>query len=153
MSGLLARSSLVGFLAAGALHAQPITPQFRVNSTTLYSQAFPSIARQSNKGYVVVWATLGTTLFGIFGQRLSITGVPVGAEFQLDTSTGYKTHPAVASDDTGAFVVVWSGSKAQGNAGIFGRRYSVIGVPLGDDFRVNPITTHDTKFPSVAVDP
>src|SRR6185503_11157931 len=44
---------------------------------------------------------------GIFGQRYSSGGVPVGTEFQVNTyTTGRQARPAVAADP-GNFVVVW----------------------------------------------
>jgi Dockerin type I domain len=154
MSGLLARVSVVGFCTAATLHAQPITPQFRVNTNTPYGQGFPSVARLSTHGYVVVWATLEGNSLGVWGQRLSVSGSPIGSEFRVSSSTtGYFTHPAVASDDAGNFVVAWSGSKSHGNPGIFGRRFSSFGSPLDDDFRVNGNNTNETKFPDVAFDP
>jgi len=79
----------------------------------------------------------------------------VGSEFQVNTyTTGdqgvypYGAH-LVASDASGNFIVVWSGSGAGDSAGVFGQRYDETGVRLGSEFRVNSYTTGGQGSPSV----
>src|SRR5687768_8514587 len=57
---------------------------------------------------------------------------PVGYEFLVNSyTTASHNSPAVATDGHGNFVVVWSTY-----AGVYGRRFSAYGVPLGGDFLV-----------------
>ena len=69
----------------------------------------------------MVWESLGQdgSSDGIFGRRFNVSGNPAGDEFQVNsTSPGAQVSPAVASDGSGDFVVVWEGP--DGNAtGIF----------------------------------
>ena len=68
---------------------------------------------------------------------------PLGPEFQVNTyTTGNQRQPAVASDEQGAFVVVWDGRGPDGEAfGIFGQRYDAGGAAEGPTFTVNSYTT------------
>ena len=77
---------------------------------------------------------------------------PLGPEFRVNTyTTNIQSHPSVASDSAGNFVVAW-GSVQDGpglaGAGVFGQRYASSGAPLGPEFRVN---TYTTSFQSLAV--
>jgi hypothetical protein len=126
--------------------------EFRVNSFTTQAQAFPDVAR-SETGFVVVWQSAGQdgSDYGIFGQRYSSAGVPLGPEFRINTyTTGAQRLPAVACDSSGDFVVTWEGpSPDEDLLGIRGQRYSSAGVPLGGEFRVNTYTTGNQRSPAV----
>jgi hypothetical protein len=65
-------------------------------------------------------------------------GEPLGPEFRVNTyTTRAQSHPSVASDSAGNFVVVWQGSGNQdSNAGVFGQRYSAIRPVELQSFRV-----------------
>jgi len=126
--------------------------EFQVNTYTTSGQAFPDVAI-SPGGFVVVWASAGQdgSDDGIFGQRYDGTGVPQGAEFRVNTyTTGPQRFPAVATDSSGNFVVIWEGySSTDELLGIFGQRYSGAGVPLGGEFRVNSYTSGNQRSPAV----
>jgi hypothetical protein len=90
-----------------------------------------------------VWGSEGQdgSGFGIFGQRFSSSGVPQGGEFQVNTYTeGNQSHPSVAMDSVGNFVVVWEGAGEGDDFGMFGQRFSASGVPQGAEFRANSVT-------------
>ena len=81
--------------------------------------------------------------------------VPAGPEFQVNTyTTSFQTHAAVAADAAGNFVVAWGSNLQDGsNYGIFARRYSAAGTPLGPTFvPVNSYTSGNQVVPSVAAD-
>jgi hypothetical protein len=82
-------------------------------------------------------------------------GDPLGPEFRVNTYTTYfQSHPALASDSSGNFVVVWQSDVQDGSYwGVFGQRYASTGAPLGPQFRVNTYTTGDQRFPAVASGP
>ena len=89
----------------------------------------PAVATAANGTYVVVWAnpilhTAATVLpagsaaaadFDIVAQRYSASGLPLGAEFVVNTTynVGNQLDPAVAMDNAGAFVIVWDGAGPQ----------------------------------------
>ncbi len=76
---------------------------------------------------------------------------PVGGEFQVNTyTTDGQYSSAVAADADGDFVVVWT-SRQDGDAyGVFGRRYTSAGAPVGGEFQVNTHTTSTQTQPAVA---
>jgi hypothetical protein len=148
------------FLAAllavpGPLVAQgtPVGPEFQVNTYVMNAQDFPSIAVDPAGDFVVAWesTTQDGNGDGIFAQRYSGTGAPLGAEFQVNANTTYdQINASVASDSAGNFVVVWESPYVNGlGYMIQGQRYASTGVPLGGEFRVNTYTTYNKLFPKV----
>ena len=133
----------------------PLGPEFRVNAYTTGTQHFPAVALDSSGNFVVVWqwdAQDGSAR-GIFGQRFTSTGTPLG-EFRVNTyTTSEQSSPRVAADAAGAFVVVWASDDQKGSTyGIFGQRYDPVGTPLGPEFRVNTYTSFHQGFPAVSAD-
>jgi hypothetical protein len=127
----------------------PVGPEFPVNSYTTGSQLWPSVAADPAGNFVVVWEN-GTTNFGIFGQRYSNSGMPLGPEFRVNTYGAGQGYPSVTADSTGNFVVVWNSFQDGSQSGVFGQRYAASGSPLGGEFRVNTFTTGNQRYPSVA---
>ena len=131
----------------------PLGPEFRVNSYTTNYQGRPSITASSSN-FVVVWTSLGQdgSGYGVFGQRYSTSGVPLGPEFRVNTLTSSNQYLAtVAADPSGNFVVAWA-SNDGGSYGVFGQRFASSGAPLGAQFRVNTYTSGVAAFPAVASD-
>src|SRR5262245_24475017 len=135
----------------------PLGPEFPVNTYTTDQQDFPSIAQDAVGNFVVVWQgnLQDGSSHGIFAQRYSSSGAPLGPEFRVNTfTTDEQMRPAVATDAAGNFVVVWQSYGQDGSGkGLFGQRYSSSGAPLGPEFQVNTYTTFGQYAPSVAVDP
>jgi len=128
----------------------PLGGAFRVNTITLGSQRFPSVASDLAGNFVVTWETSGSA---IFAQRYASTGVPLGGEFQVSTPTpAYQRRPSVASDSAGNFIVAWHFNLQGGFTDIFAQRYSSTGTPLGAEFQVNSYTTGGQALPKVASD-
>jgi hypothetical protein len=118
-----------------------------------------AVASDSSGNFVVVWGGYGLGLYGggdyrgVFGQRWDSSGNPLGSEFQVNTyTTGYQGEygPAVASDSSGNFVVVWD--SRFGQYGVFGQRYDSGGNPQGAEFQVNTYTTATPYVYGVAMD-
>jgi hypothetical protein len=138
------------FAGSGA----PLGPEFRVNTFTTDLQYFPSVAADAAGNFVVVWVR-GQGYAGtpdVLGQRFAADGTPLGTEFRVNTyTTSGQSHPDVAADPGGSFVVVWSG-QGQDDVGVFGQRFASSGAPLGPEFRVNTVTTDFQYMPSAAAD-
>jgi hypothetical protein len=135
----------------------PVGPEFRVNTFTTSSQWFPAVSADALGNFVVVWDSSSqdyAATSGIFGQRYASSGLPLGPEFRVNTYvTASQFAPAVASDASGNFVVVWVSNLQDGSwYGIFGQRYASSGAPSGPEFRVNTYTTGPQDLPSVAAD-
>ena len=149
---------VLGFLPGAAFPqaGTPLGPEFRVNTFTTGRQSAPAVSSDFGGDFVVVWdsdAQDGSGN-GVFGQRYSAGGVPVGPEFLVNTfTTGNQFAPAATSDISGNFVVVWVSDTEDGSGlGVFGQRFSSSGAPAGPEFRVNSFTTGDQLAPSVSIE-
>jgi hypothetical protein len=82
---------------------------------------------------------------------------PVGPETLVnDTTAGvqettFEGKKAIASDDSGHYVVVWSGSGAGDPDGVYARLYDAAGA-VGPSFRVNTFTAGEQTEAAVAMD-
>jgi len=133
----------------------PLGAEFRVNTYTPGAQSYPAVASDSAGNFVVVWSSDqqdGSGL-GIFAQRYSFTGAPLGGEFRVNSyTTSQQRFPSVASNAFN-FVVAWQSFGQDGDSeGVFAQRYSFTGAPLGGEFRVNSYTTSFQSSPTVASD-
>jgi hypothetical protein len=127
--------------------------EFQVNAYTTSDQMLPAVATDASGNFVVVWMSYGQDgeNYGIFGQRFSSAGVPQGGEFQVNTYTSsYQGPPAVASDPSGNFVVVWETANDGSLASVAGRRFAASGTAIGAEFTVNTYTTGSQYAPQVS---
>jgi hypothetical protein len=142
----------------------PIAPQFLVNTYTTENQSFPAVASDATDNFIVTWASAGQEgepggggggpPLGVYGQRYSNSGAPLGPEFRVNTYTlGNQYLVSVATDATGNFVIVWASAQQDGSGnGVYGQRYESSGMPMGLEFRVNTFTTAAQAAPVVASD-
>ncbi|WP_370277582.1 hypothetical protein [Pontibacterium sp.] len=77
--------------------------------------------------------------WGVFAQRFDDNGQPIGAEFQVNTTTANnQSDPTVAMLLDGGFIVTWVDSDADGSdEGVFAQRYDADGNTVGVEFQVN----------------
>lgn len=130
----------------------PLGPEFRVNTLTTDFQNGSQVATDASGNFVVAWqsyAPLGP-FHGIFGQRFASSGLPLGPEFRVNTTTGNLVwlSPSVASDSSGNFVVAWTNLND-----VFGQRFASSGPPLGPEFVVNTYTTASQQQAAIATGP
>jgi len=135
----------------------PLGSEFQVNTYTTSDQSTPAVATDPSGGFVVVWTSYRQdgSDFGVFGQRFTSSGAPLGSEFRVNTyTTSDQLRPAVATDPSGGFVVVWESFGQDGSyTGVFGQRFASSGAVLGSEFQVNTYTTNNQATPAVATDP
>ncbi|HEX8385373.1 MAG TPA: T9SS type A sorting domain-containing protein [Rubricoccaceae bacterium] len=136
----------------------PLGGVFLVNTTTTNHQTDPSVAMDDDGDFVVVWTGPEGSGSGVFAQRYSASGERVGGEFRVNTfTTGSQNAPAVAMDDDGDALVVWTSGASTGAGqdgsqfGVYAQRY-VAGVAAGSEFRVNTATEGAQSNPSVGMD-
>ena len=98
------------------------------------------VAMDADGDFVVVWTNHedASSTDGVFAQRYGSDGTRVGDVLQIDEQiegrAGYRSSPAVAMDDAGAFTVTWAGQSADGNPNaIIARRFDAAGAPLGGE--------------------
>ena len=140
----------------------PLGGEFLVNTHTPSTQFLPDVSIDADGDFVVVWASDGQdgSDFGVFGQRFSSAGFPVGGEFQVNSGTAYpQSFPDVAVRSDGQFVVAWSsyrqprgGSIPDLDVDVVARRFSSSGAPVGGEFQVNYATGGVQQIPAVAID-
>jgi hypothetical protein len=84
--------------------------------------------------YLIVWTSLGQdgSREGVFGQFVHEDGSLVGGELLVNTTTvGQQMQPAVASDGSGQFLVVWTGYTFSPNSfDLFAQRYANVAAIL-----------------------
>ena len=146
-------------IATAATFAAPPVPlggEIPINSHTTESQRMPGVAIDAGGRFVVVWESYDQDgdAGGIFGQRFSEAGLPLGSEFQVAESTSTdQTQPAVAMTAAGDFVVVWTSESQDGDDGaIFARVFDDAGAPQTGEMLVNTFTLGDQSLPAVAID-
>lgn len=116
----------------------------------------PVVASDSAGDYVVAWGTSkdnGTTISSsAMFQRFQASGVPQGSTVTIASSTtitSFVGDPAVATDNTGDFVVVWIANLP--NLTVQAQRYNSSGVAVGARLAVSAPTMHLVN-PLVAMD-
>jgi hypothetical protein len=154
-SGLQDGSGLGIFGQRYASNGLPSGPEFRVNTFTTSDQFDPAVAVDKSGVTLVVWASDGQdgSGLGVFAQRFTGSGFPLGTEFRLNTETAFDQRaPAVAATLSGNFVIAWESSDGQDGSGtgVFGQRYSTAGFPVGAEFRVNSFTPGAQLAPAVS---
>jgi len=113
----------------------PSGGQFQVNTYTTGDQIRAAVAMDAVGNFVVVWDSEGsagsdTSDRSIQGQRFDAGGLPLGSQFQVNSSTtATQQYPSVAVDAAGNFVVAWDQSPAPG-----AQRYDALGVASGGEF-------------------
>jgi hypothetical protein len=132
--------------------------EFAVNTYTTGNQFMPDVAADGSGRFVIVWESAGQdgNQSGIFGQRFSARGTPLGSEFRINVfTTSNQFGPRVAANAAGNFVVVWTSANGQDGSGngVVGRAYDAAGNAVSGEFPVNAYTTSDQSAPSVSVDP
>ncbi len=111
----------------------------------------------------MVWSSDGssgtdTSSSSVQGQRYASNGAALGAQFQVNShTTSQQSHPSVAMDSGGVFVVTWYSSESHGTdtsaSSIQGQRFASNGSTQGAEFQVNTYTTSEQSGSSVASAP
>jgi uncharacterized repeat protein (TIGR01451 family) len=130
--------------------------EFRVNTETVSSQHFPSVALDADGDFVITWESQSQDGdgIGVYAQRYSADGTTAGGEFLVNTyTTSLQTKPSVALDADGDFVIAWQSQSQDGNSwGVYAQRYSADGTATSGEFQVNTETSSAQQAPSVAMD-
>ncbi|NJK60065.1 MAG: flagellar hook associated protein, partial [Oscillatoriales cyanobacterium SM2_1_8] len=135
----------------------PQGSEFQINTQTASSQQSAAIAVENDGDFVVAWESNAQDGdgYGIYAQHYNRFGTAIGGEFRVNTFTnGDQRTPAIATDSSGNFVVVWSSSSQDGSGeGIYAQRYNSLGIAQGSEFRVNTYTTSNQGSPAIALSP
>ncbi|WP_375471014.1 beta strand repeat-containing protein [uncultured Nostoc sp.] len=128
--------------------------EFQVNTNTNSNQLNSTVAIDADGDFVISWQSQDGSGSGIYAQRYNTSGVAVGGEFQVNTSTNNEqVNPTVAMDDNGNFVISWQSNGQDGSGdGVYAQRYNSSGAAVGGEFKVNTHTGNSQYNPTVAID-
>jgi hypothetical protein len=125
--------------------------EFQVSAASANNQTQPAVAVDGSGTFMVSW----TNGQAIYGRRFDASGNGGGA-FRVNTTllVNYTaSNSQVAVDGLGNFEVVWQSYAQDGSGwGIYCQRYTLLGLPLLLQFRVNSTTAGDQCYPSVSAD-
>ncbi|MEZ0368979.1 MAG: fibronectin type III domain-containing protein [Candidatus Sericytochromatia bacterium] len=146
-------------------HASPNYFRFEnLQAVTTYRLGVQSVnAAGESERVTVATATLdsGRTASGNFSgggsgggkKTRPVVNVLPGPEFVANSyTTGLQVSSQIAMDDTGNFVLVWSGTGPEDDSGIYGQRFANDGTPSGSPFHINSYTNDTQSIPQVAMD-
>ncbi|WP_374246395.1 hypothetical protein, partial [Zoogloea sp.] len=131
-----------------------VTDGFLVNASTLGNEARPDVATLGNGDFVVVWTTDNdpdSDLGGVFMQRYTAAGVPVGEQVMVNdgtTPSNGDTYPHVTALDTGGYVVAWESDDGWGR-GYFIQQYDATGHRVDGPQRASQYATSDQVYGDV----
>ncbi|MGB6649648.1 MAG: hypothetical protein WBG01_14055, partial [Bacteroidota bacterium] len=132
----------------------PVGVETVVSSVTADDQCKPAVAMNPRGDFVVVWSSFTNpdSIYDIKG-RLFRSGAPVGDEFTVNTVRIHsQSHPAVAMDSSGGFVVVWdSWFQDGGDRAVYGQRFDADAKSVGVEFLVNQTVAFSQARPAIAL--
>ena len=132
-------------------NADPIGPEFQVNSYTTGSQAFGEVCCAADGSFLVAWADLDGrdgNFQGVFARRFDSNGSALGDDFQVNVTTqGSQGVPSLACAQDGSAFVVWQGLGQP----LRGRAYDSTGVAITDEVEVADASDGIPQQPTVAM--
>ncbi|WP_135075106.1 Ig-like domain-containing protein [Terasakiella sp. SH-1] len=116
-----------------------------VNLQTRDDQNEPKISALSGGGFVVSWHSKNHDGdgYGVYTRRFDAKGQAIDTRDVLVNQyvRSNQMHSSVTGLDDGGYFVTWSSYGQDGdNWGVYGRRYSVDGQAMGNEFRMNNYT-------------
>src|SRR5207245_2320440 len=122
----------------------PLGGEFRVNTTTTGDQQDATIAMNATGQFVIAWDSDGQdgSGLGVYAQVFAAGGIPVGGEFQVNTTmAGDQALPSAGMDDYGFLLFSFSSQGADGDGwGVFGQYANSAGSLQGQEFQINTTT-------------
>ncbi|MEY4980123.1 MAG: hypothetical protein RLZZ352_2393, partial [Pseudomonadota bacterium] len=117
-----------------------------VNTTTDGDQHAPAVTALGNGGYVVTWHSYQDgSGWGIYAQHFDASGIKVGTETQVNTTTSYdQSGPVITTLSSGDYVITWNSMYQDGSGwGIYAQRFDASGDKVGAETLVNTYTGSD----------
>jgi len=130
--------------------------EIQVNQTTAGLQYRPRLARTDDGRFAVVWQdTLGQSSFvyrRVMLRRFDADCQPAGPETQVNQfDEGIQDLPEIGLDGDGHYVIVWQSFPEDfEQQGIYGRRMTLAGEFLGDEFAIHQEIEAYQDFPTVS---
>lgn len=129
----------------------PLADEFLVNTTTAGNQLNPNLATLADGNFLISWDDGWTG--DVHARLFAANGIPLGADFRLNTSLeGTQNSNDVTALTGGGFVAVWrSTNTADDGSGesVKGQVFDSSGVKVGGEFLVNSRTFGLQNDPSI----
>ena len=112
------------------------------------------VAMADDGEFLVVWGQrVGGGVCKIVGQRFDQSGLPLGATFDVNSTTiGCSEQPSADYLEGDGFVVVWERGPGGGRQ-LLGQIFDAMGSQAGEEFQINTYNTDRQQSPRVAADP
>ncbi|WP_420580398.1 putative Ig domain-containing protein [Reichenbachiella sp.] len=133
--------------------------EFVVNGIYTNNQDDPDIAQNADGDFVVVWTDHyngSASAFNIKAQRYNKEGIRVGQEMTVNDGGLPVDDPALALNDSGNFMVVWTsdGGDIGGELDdIVGKVFDWDGNVIKSDFIINEEKSNNQRRPDIAINP
>jgi len=125
-------------------------PDFIANTPSNSTNIVPACAINADGVLLLLWSGVSGGESGLLLGTFDPQGHLLASPYIVDYSISpYQPRISIDADEA---VVVWTHPDADGSAGVFARRYSTAGAPLGSVFQVNSFQSHDQIAESVVVD-
>jgi hypothetical protein len=133
---------------------QAVGSEFVLNNEGAGNQSAAALVGLADGSFLATWTTSqpapGGTLSEVKGRLFDASGIPVGAEFLLNTTVaGAQSQPAVAANPAGGFVAAWRSDPNSGD--IYAQRFDSAGAKVGGEFIVNSTTAGSQGAASVTI--
>lgn len=132
---------------------------FLANVERRQEQSTPSVVVADNGNFAIVWQGRGRDevaglrdTFGVFLRWFNSQGQPLSGEVIVNQQIeGVQEHADLALMPDGSLVVVWAGASRDDASGVYARRFSTSGQPLGPQVMLHAPDAVRHDFPSVDV--
>jgi cysteine-rich repeat protein len=128
-------------------HPLGLDVQLNVDGTG--GQGDVSAAAFSDGSYLTAWRNSLADDMNVIIRRFSNFGVPLSAEFAVDTDlSGDQGLPVAACSSTDKSIIVWLNEEpSEPSTSVFGQLFSNYTIPLGEEIQINAIPTSIDLYP------
>ena len=135
----------IPFLISGP--ASTTTSDISIQENAQYG-TYPKVTSDSQGNFIVTWHHREQIYVQRFDNNASLLGTII--EIGEDIRSNVQPNPMIAMNDSGDFIIVWSGGDTDKN-GIYTQRFNNTSDLLEDAFLVNGIEEKNQRNPDVAL--
>jgi hypothetical protein len=151
---LLSADTLIRFAPAADFNGTPGALNLRPLTTANLPWISAAAPYGNQQGFITAWISDNQdgSGQGVYTQRFSGSGTPIGAELRVNTTTnGHQGTPDLTQLSGGRFLITWQSEQQDGSSwGIYGQLYNPDGSTSGSEFRINATTNDQQSEPVVA---
>ncbi len=124
----------------------------KVNKIAKGDQRNPQVSLLNTGDALFVWQGYGLGNADIYARLLKADGTFATGDVRVNSFIkDQQSHPVVSALNGGGALVAWQSLKQDGSMfGIYARRLSATGAPVGAEFLVNQATSYNQRNPALA---